>query len=620
MVGVRKSGIGAVGDVAWGTHFCQFYHTREDLVDILVPYFKAGLENNEYCLWITANPLGEREAERAMREAVPDFYRLYQGKGQIEMVPYSVWYLKDGSFNLSGLLSGRVHKATQALSKGYDGVRVTVNVAWLDKKTWNNFVSYEEEENSSMNGHPILSLCSYPLAKCGSSEIIDVVRNHQFALVRRGSEWGLVGGSGYELTRRGHPESEYDYRALFEGTLDGMFVIDAETMKVVLANETTARMFGMDSAEDAVGVNPLDFISRDDRDRAARIIAEDMFGEDLRQVNEFRTVTKDGRELWVSARGARTEYCGRSAGCISIRDITAQKLAEGKLRSLEEENRLLMDNASEAIVVAHDGLLKFVNPKAIDISGYSEKELTSRPFTEFVHPDDQKMVMELYLKKLNGERIPHDVTFRVIGKEGNVIWTGLNAISFTWQGKPAIWCFLNDITERKQAEEKLEYVNIHDAHSGLYNRAYFEEAFASLERGGRSPVSVVVAELDGLKAVKDSQGHAAADAMLRRAANVLTAAFRTEDVVARIGGDEFAVLLPGADRSAAEKAQALIRDILAIHNSNVQGPPLSLSTGVAMGEKGCSLAAVLQEAAKSMYQEKQARKARTRNAGAQPAR
>ncbi|MCX5991495.1 MAG: MEDS domain-containing protein [Chloroflexi bacterium] len=111
MIGLRKSGIGAVGDVAWGTHFCQFYHTREDLVDILVP----------------------------------DFYRLYQGKGQIEMVPYSVWYLKDGSFDLSGLLSGRVHKATQALSKGYDGVRVTVNVAWPDKKTWNNFVSYEEE-------------------------------------------------------------------------------------------------------------------------------------------------------------------------------------------------------------------------------------------------------------------------------------------------------------------------------------------------------------------------------------------------------------------------------------------------------------------------------------------
>ncbi len=620
MVAVRKSGIGAVGDIAWGTHFCQFYHTREDLIDILVPYFKAGLENNEYCLWITANPLGEREAERAMREAVPDFYRLYQGPGQIEMVPYSVWYLKDGSFNLSGLLSGRVHKATQALSKGYDGVRVTVNVAWLDKKTWNKFVSYEEEENSSMNGHPILSLCSYPLAKCGSSEIIDVVRNHQFALVRRGFEWGLVGGSGHEKTRRGHPESEYAYRALFEGALDGMFVIDAETMRVVLANETAAKMFGMDSAEDAVGVTPLDFISQDDRDRAVKIIAEDMFGEDLRQVNEFRTVTKDGREVWVSARGARTEYCGRPAGCISIRDITAQKLAEGKLQSLEEENRLVMENAGEAIVVVQDGMLKFVNSKAVEISDYSEKELTSRPFTEFVHPDDQKMIVELRLKKLNGERIPHGITFRIIGKGGNVIWAGLNAISFTWEGKPAVWCFLDDITERKQAEERLEYVNIHDALSGLYNRAYFEEAFARLERGGRSPVSVVIAEVDGLKAIKDRQGHAAADAMLQRAAKVLTAAFRTEDVVARIGGDEFAVLLPGADRSAAEKAQALIGDILAIHNSNVQGPPLSLSTGVAMGEKGCSLAKVLKEADKSMHQEKQARKARTRSAGAQPAR
>ena len=118
----------------------------------------------------------------------------------------------------------------------------------------------------------------------------------------------------------------------------------------------------------------------------------------------------------------------------------------------------------------------------------------------------------------------------------------------------------------------MEYVGSHDALSGLYNRAHFEEEFARMERG-RSffPVSVVMADVDGMKAVNDTKGHDAGDVLLRRAATVLIAAFRAEDVVCRIGGDEFAVLLPGADRSAAEKALARVREILAIHNSNVEG-------------------------------------------------
>lgn len=100
-----------------------------------------------------------------------------------------------------------------------------------------------------------------------------------------------------------------------------------------------------------------------------------------------------------------------------------------------------------------------------------------------------------------------------------------------------------------------------------------------------------MADVDGLKRTNDSQGHAAGDDLLRHAARVLTAAFRAEDVVARIGGDEFAALLPDTDASAAEKAMARVRTlcVLSIHNGNVQGAPLSLSIGMATAEKGDSL-------------------------------
>ncbi len=130
---IRKTGIDIIGDVPWGTHLCQFYQNKEDLIDILLPYFKAGLENNEFCMWVTSQPVSEKEAKKTMRKAVPDFDR-YLKKGQIEIVPYTEWYLKDGAFNLQRVLDAWIDKLNQALAKGYDGLRVTGNTAWLEKK------------------------------------------------------------------------------------------------------------------------------------------------------------------------------------------------------------------------------------------------------------------------------------------------------------------------------------------------------------------------------------------------------------------------------------------------------------------------------------------------------
>src|SRR5665647_2133671 len=192
---LRKSGIDIIGDVPWGMHFCQFYQTKEDLMDILVPYFKAGLENNEFCIWITAQALEVEEAKKALKKAVPDF-DVYLESRQIEIVPYTHWYVKDSVFDSKKILNSWVDKTSHALASGYDGLRLSVNTFWLEETDWDYFVDYEEEVDNIIGKHNMIALCTYSLDKCSAIGIIDTVSSHQFALAKKEGKWGRIENFG----------------------------------------------------------------------------------------------------------------------------------------------------------------------------------------------------------------------------------------------------------------------------------------------------------------------------------------------------------------------------------------------------------------------------------------
>src|ERR1041384_3752048 len=116
---LRKTGIDVLDDIPWGTHFCQFYETKQDLLDLLIPYFKAGLENNEFCLWITSNPLTKENVIYALNEAIPNFER-FLAKQSIEILPHIDWYLKEGKFKPKEIVNGWNEKLQNALVRGYD--------------------------------------------------------------------------------------------------------------------------------------------------------------------------------------------------------------------------------------------------------------------------------------------------------------------------------------------------------------------------------------------------------------------------------------------------------------------------------------------------------------------
>lgn len=188
----RKSGIALVRDLPWGTHFCQFYKTRRDLLDIVLPYFKAGMEGNELCVWITSDFIPADEAWKELHNNIPDFGR-YREKGQMEIYPYTEWYLKGGDFDLQRTLNMWMEKHEEALAKGFQGLRVSGNPYWIDnKKDWDDFTCYEAEINKVIGGTRMLVLCTYSLEKCGAAEILDVIKNHEFALAINRGEWQIV--------------------------------------------------------------------------------------------------------------------------------------------------------------------------------------------------------------------------------------------------------------------------------------------------------------------------------------------------------------------------------------------------------------------------------------------
>jgi two-component system, cell cycle response regulator len=164
------------------------------------------------------------------------------------------------------------------------------------------------------------------------------------------------------------------------------------------------------------------------------------------------------------------------------------------------------------------------------------------------------------------------------------------------------------LREKRQAEDRLRYVSNHDPLTDLYNRSYFTEELERVERGRRFPVSIMVADLDGLKRVNDTLGHAVGDRLIQKAAQVIRHGVRGDDVVARIGGDEFAIILPGTDTVTAGKVRDRIRESEALFNLECSNYLIGISVGIASADQGGSLSETLKLADARMYEDKAARK------------
>jgi signal transduction histidine kinase/CheY-like chemotaxis protein len=188
------SGIPQLGELAHGAHVGQLYRDRKDLLETLVPFFGAGLAQNERCVWVTAEPLRAAEARRALAARVPDLAAREQS-GQIEIIDHDAWYVRSGTLGPDEVIASWLAAEETALRDGYSGLRVSGNTFWLEPGQWENFVDYEERVHAAFQDRKIVALCSYGLGKCSPDEVVDVLRNHTVSLVRADSGWQVVHGA-----------------------------------------------------------------------------------------------------------------------------------------------------------------------------------------------------------------------------------------------------------------------------------------------------------------------------------------------------------------------------------------------------------------------------------------
>jgi PAS domain S-box-containing protein len=473
---LRKSGIEVLGDIPWGSHFCQFYETKKDLLELLVPYFKAGLENNEYCLWVTCDSISVEEAITALQDSIIDFDRHLNNKS-IEIFSCREWYVREGRFNEKLVNAAWTQQLNDAIRRGYDGMRVNSNENWLSPNERNQFMEYERSINSWLHNLRMIIFCTYPLKQTSGGFFSEVAYAHELVISRQKDRWEILETPALRLKNaklveqnkqdallaeqiselekdieeRGKAEAKF--KTIVERSLVGFYII--HNRKFAYVNPQLAEIFGY-KQDELIDSYPEAVIHPDDRERVLENVRINMEGEKETLHYEAKGLKKSGESIWIEV------FCngipGQKTKAVmgTILDITERKKAEKQLMYEKDLSSNIIESIP-GIFELYDRQFKFLrwNKQFEAVSGYTPEEIRNLHVVDDLTFGGERGKRYRILKRIyETGRDEGEITITVKnGKEIPLYYVGQ---LINYEGEPCFICSAIDITERKRIEEDLK--------------------------------------------------------------------------------------------------------------------------------------------------------------------
>jgi PAS domain S-box-containing protein len=494
---LRKSGIEALGSIPWGTHFCHFYQTKRDFVELLTSYFKAGLENNEYCVWVISNPFNVEKVMSSLKKAVSDFDD-HLARKNFEILPITEGYLKEGKFKPKQIVEGWIQRLNTALEKGYDGMRIHGNESWLEQEDWSRYQEYEKVLTSDVRNYRMIMLCTYPLSKSDASTFLDVAHVHGRVVSTRQGEREVLqeaelGQMENELKQKAKEletrveqrtqelektiatlESEIAERKRIEAQLftekelsneildsiPGLVGLFDENMKFVRWNKAFEIASGY-SPEEIRSLHGVESFYDNEQDKqVTRRILKEMFNKGFGSA-EVSPLMKDGSPITLFFNGRRIEYEGKTCLlCIGV-DISERKQVETQVIREKELSNEIIDSIPGVFMVLDENF-RFVrwNKDVELLTGSHAKEIPYlQAIDDFYSDANEKKLLQGLLEEAFEKGASHaEVCLHT--PEGRIAFFYFNVRQIHYEGKRCVICTAIDISNRKHAEERLRQSEI----------------------------------------------------------------------------------------------------------------------------------------------------------------
>ncbi|WP_075583121.1 MEDS domain-containing protein [Caballeronia grimmiae] len=458
----RDTGVPAIGPAGWGTHFCQFYKKPADLLTILTPYFAAGLRNNEQCLWITTDANTVETSRRGLLDVAPELAEKVDA-GQLDIRPAHEWYGGNSAFDGPRVVQQWLDYEKAALQRGFDGVRVTGDTAWLDSSRWSDFARYEESLNSSLANAKILCLCTYCLDRCTASDSLDIVEAHSLALVCRKGGWTAAQIMPLADARQAIDDAHDQRKSLSEATrLSGLisWELDAAGEDIVWTNATRAWTDSPPSIPLAGLHRYLRPLQAIQLEKAVRASEETGSPIDM----SVTVALKRGRSLHLDVKGGRC-YTGpndtRKRVVGTIENVTRRREAELIRQQQEAEYRRLVEMLPVGVLIGRDNRVEYNNVHATSILGYqSARDVRALPLLAHIaQPARESIEMKFAALRAGRSIDPGFEPAQLIRADGSTIEVEAAVIPLRGQDGLRKQLVFRDMTDAVHMREQLQTAN-----------------------------------------------------------------------------------------------------------------------------------------------------------------